>query len=84
MKMPNPGGQAGAGGSDDRQDVTANIAQPDPPDNQPPATLRSRSRGSAIAGADARVPWSPYARRARGRLRADLVGRARLWARAAD
>ena len=48
MKMPNPGGQAGAGGSDDRQDVTANIAQPARPDNQPPAGAR---RGKALARA---------------------------------
>ena len=31
MKMPNPGRAPGAGGSDDRQGVTANITRPTPP-----------------------------------------------------
>jgi hypothetical protein len=35
MKTPNPGGQAGAGGGDDRQDVAPDIPRHAPPDNQP-------------------------------------------------
>ena len=35
MKMPNPGWRAGAGGSDDGQDVAPTIARPAAPDNQP-------------------------------------------------